>query len=151
MPTTQQTSIQAVNIYIADLLRWLALQYQHGVDGQLLRTWNGHQINDLALTADGRFLLATPSNGHAVRVYGLHTAVPVERVITAPSAIISISLASDSRHLLARRLLPGITTATSPLQRTHARHGHCDSAAWLLMHTGAVMMVTWAFRLGSCD
>ena len=81
------------------------------MDGKLLRTWNGHQINDLALTADGRFLLATPSNGHAVRVYGLHAPVPLERVITAPSAIISISLASDSRHLLARALHPCIATA----------------------------------------
>jgi hypothetical protein len=44
------------------------MQYQHSVDGKLLRTWNGHQINDLALTADGRFLLATPSNGNMARV-----------------------------------------------------------------------------------
>ena len=84
----------------ADVSYCLVLQYQHSVDGKLLRTWNGHQINDLALTADGRFLLATPSNGHAVRVYGLHAPVPVERDISAPSAIVSISLASDSRHLL---------------------------------------------------
>ena len=33
----------------------------HSVTGELLRTWRGHRINDLALTADGRHLLATPS------------------------------------------------------------------------------------------
>jgi len=125
-----------VKKYVDDPSCWLARQYQHGVDGKLLRTWNGHQINDLALTADGRFLLATPSNGHAVRVYGLHTAVPVERVITAPSAIISISLASDSRHLLARLFtLRHHRYSCCPARCMRTMTGmHRDGAQWLLMH-----------------
>ena len=39
------------------------VQHQYGVDGKLLRSWKGHQINDLALTADCKFLLATPASG----------------------------------------------------------------------------------------
>lgn len=41
----------------------------HSVTGELLRTWRGHRINDMALTADGRFLLATPSGESCVHIY----------------------------------------------------------------------------------
>ena len=101
-------------------------QYHHGIDGKLLRTWGGHQINDLALTADGQYLLATPANGQVVRLYALQAGV--EREIAAPSAIISIALASDSRHLLVRlcrpRLRPCSTgpVPSGPFIKRHALH-----------------------------
>lgn len=88
---------------------YCVVQNQYKVDGDLMRSWDGHQINDLALTADCKYLLATPASGQVVRVHQLQG--NVECQIAAPSAIISMSLASDFRHLLVR-LLP--TSQYSP-------------------------------------
>lgn len=78
------------------------VQHQYSVAGALMRSWKGHQINDLALTADCKYLLATPASGQVVRVHQLQG--DVECQIAAPSPIISMSLASDFRHLLVRSL-----------------------------------------------
>jgi len=104
------------------------------VDGALLRTWSGHQINDLALTADGRHLLATPANGQQVRVYALQAGV--EREIAAPSAIISISLASDSRHLLVRALIASACLRASELTQCN----HTSILAQVHMSNGNISL-----------
>jgi WD40 repeat protein len=72
--------------------------HMHSVTGELLRTWRGHRINDLALTADGRHLLATPSGEACVRVYQLDG--ERETALLSVQSIISICLAADSRDLL---------------------------------------------------
>jgi hypothetical protein len=74
------------------------VQHMHSVTGELLRTWRGHRINDLALTADGRHLLATPSGEACVRVYQLDG--ERETALLSVQSIISICLAADSRDLL---------------------------------------------------
>lgn len=70
----------------------------HSVTGELLRTWKGHRINDLALTGDGRHLLATPAGESCVRIYQLDG--EGEAAVLGTHSIISICLAADSRHLL---------------------------------------------------
>ncbi len=86
-------------------------QHMHSVTGELLRTWKGHRINDLALTGDGRHLLATPAGESCVRIYQLDG--EGEAAVLGTHSIISICLAADSRHLL--------------VCWPHSQTGHCTA------------------------
>ena len=98
----------------------------HSVTGELLRTWRGHRINDLALTADGRHLLATPSGEACVRVYQLDG--ERETALLSVQSIISICLAADSRDLLVSSsdaLVQPSRHSSGPLPQSLAQAAAC--------------------------
>lgn len=83
-----------------DLVHALGMQHMHSVSGDLLKSWKGHRVSDLALAATrrGTFLVATPADDNCVRLYQLDG--PAEATLRCDVSIMCTTVSADASHLL---------------------------------------------------
>ncbi|KAI3653397.1 hypothetical protein MP228_001344 [Amoeboaphelidium protococcarum] len=67
------------------------------VDGRQLQRWSGARVSDLALTRDGKFMVAA-CHENKIRIYDMEK--KSERVIEENSALTSLQLSHDDRYIL---------------------------------------------------